>query len=76
MNKKRDLEKLNLIIAKIRKGVNLDGGDLELVKIEENYIHIKFKGRCATCHTLPHMVMNLENKLKSEFPEIKGIKLS
>ncbi len=69
------LKKIKYLLDNVRKGVNLDGGDIEFIKEENGYIFLKIRGRCSTCHTMPNLVSNLEERIKSEFPQIKGIKI-
>ncbi len=73
MDKK--LEKIKALFDNVRKGVNMDGGDIEFIKEENGYIFLKIRGRCVNCQTMPLLVLNIEEKIKSEFPHVKGIKI-
>jgi Fe-S cluster biogenesis protein NfuA len=42
-------EKIEELISKIRPSLQADGGDIELVSIEDNVVKVKLKGACGTC---------------------------
>lgn len=67
-------EKILDLIEKIRPYINMDGGDIEYIKYEDNYIYIKLYGACANClsqdSTLNESLLPF---FQSEIPEIKGI---
>ncbi len=67
-------EKIINVIEKIRPYINMDGGDIEFVKFEDNYVFVKLLGNCAECElqdvTINESVLEF---LKSEIPEIEGV---
>lgn len=67
-------EKIKSLIEEIRPYLNMDGGDIEFIKYEENYVYVKLKGHCVDCigqdFTLKNYILNM---LKNEVPEIEGI---
>ena len=44
-----DQEQVDLALAQVREFILSDGGDLEIVKIEDLKIYIKLKGACVSC---------------------------
>ena len=71
---KKSEEKVIAIIEKIRPFLINDGGDLEFVKIEDNYVYIKMLGACAGCQMLDFTLKDgIESAIISEIPEIKGV---
>ena len=67
-------EKIIEIIEKIRPYLNMDGGDIEFIKYEENYVYIKLYGACTHCLYQDNTINeNLISFFKDEIPEIKGI---
>ncbi len=67
-------EKIKELINNIRPYLNMDGGDIEFVKYEDNYIYVKMYGACANClgqeDTLNEGLLTM---FQEEIPEIKGI---
>jgi Fe-S cluster biogenesis protein NfuA len=67
-------EKVEDVLAKIRVGLQRDGGDIELVEVKDNVVYVKLKGACGTC---PMSTLTLKNwvevNLKKEIPEISAV---
>jgi len=42
-------DQVNLALAQVRQFILSDGGDLEIIKIEDHKIYIKLKGACVSC---------------------------
>ncbi|MEG1892644.1 MAG: NifU family protein [Bacilli bacterium] len=67
-------EKIMEIIEQIRPYLNMDGGDIEFIKYEENYVYIKLFGACSDCLFQDNTINEgLLQMFKSEIPEIEGI---
>ena len=71
-----DKEKVQEIIDKIRPGLQADGGDVELVNVnDDGTIEVKLQGACAGCPMSQFTVKNgIERTLKEEIPEVKEVK--
>jgi Fe-S cluster biogenesis protein NfuA len=67
-------EKVAAALDKIRRSLQADGGDVELVGVEDGVVRVKLRGACAGC---PMSVMTLKNGiervLKQEVPEVKSV---
>jgi len=67
-------EKVEEVLAKIRVGLQRDGGDIELVEVRDSVVYVKLKGACGTC---PMSTLTLKNwveaNLKKEIPEISAV---
>ncbi len=69
-------EKVEEIIDKIRPALQADGGNVELVSIDEKegVIYVRLKGACITC---PMSVMTLkggiEQIMKRELPWVNSV---
>lgn len=69
---KDEVEKV--INDKIRPSLMMDGGNIELVKIEDNNVHVKLVGACAGCPgAAMTLQMGVERILRSEFPDLGSI---
>lgn len=67
-------EKVQKVIDQIRPALQNDGGDIELVDIIGDEVHVKLTGACAGC---PMSTMTLTNfveaKIKEFVPEVKKV---
>ena len=69
-------EKVEKVLDKIRPYIQSDGGDIDLVDINEaeGIVRVKLHGACNTC---PSATMTLkggvERMLRQEVPEIKEV---
>lgn len=69
-----ETEKIISVINQLRPYLNSDGGDLEFIKYEENYVYIKLYGACAACQFRDYTIQdNIFEAIKEEVPEVKGI---
>ena len=67
-------EKIKEMIENIRPYLNMDGGDIEYVKYEDNYVYIKLTGTCTNCLLQDNTINDgLLNMFQEEMPEIKGM---
>lgn len=71
-----DTEKNTIIatINQLRPYLNSDGGDIEFIKYEDNYVYIKLYGACAACQFKDYTIQdNIFEALKEKVPTIKGV---
>ena len=67
-------EKIETALAKIRVGLQQDGGDIEFVGIEDGVVKVRLKGACSGCPMSQMTLANfVERELKKEAPEIKKV---
>jgi len=72
MATKDEIEKV--IDEKIRPGLQLDGGDVELVDYRDQKVLVKLRGACSGCpFAQMTLKMTIEGILKEHFPEIKEV---
>jgi Fe-S cluster biogenesis protein NfuA len=58
----------------VRPALQMDGGDIQLVKVEDDNIYVKLVGACSTCpSSVMTMRMGVENLLCEEFPALKEL---
>ncbi|MFZ1704770.1 MAG: NifU family protein [Saprospiraceae bacterium] len=68
-------EKVNEALDEIRPHLAVDGGNIELVEITDDFIvKIKWLGNCAFC-SMSQMTMKagVEQAIRSKIPSIKGV---
>jgi Fe-S cluster biogenesis protein NfuA len=67
-------EKVEEVLKEIRPRLQIDGGDIELVDINDGVVKVKLTGACGTC---PMSTMTLkftvEAILKEKVPEITAV---
>lgn len=69
-------ERVKEVIERVKPYIQNHGGDIELVKIDEDtgIVFVKMKGACVGCPTSAYTLqMGIENEMKFEVPEIKQI---
>jgi Fe-S cluster biogenesis protein NfuA len=67
-------EKVQAIIDKIRPALQADGGNIELVDIEDGIVKVKLLGACQGCMGAQMTLkMGVERALKEAIPEVKAV---
>ena len=58
----------------VRPALQADGGDISLIKVEDDNIYVKLVGACSTCpSSIATMKGGVELLLKEEFPTLKDV---
>ena len=67
-------ENVDKVLEEIKPYLQADGGDVELVSVEEGVVKVKFLGGCSGC---PFRAITLktgiERYLKEKLPEVKEV---
>ncbi len=67
-------EKVEKALDKIRPALIADGGNVELVDVEDGVVKVRLTGACGGCPmSQMTLKMGIERVLKQEIPEIKGV---
>ncbi len=68
-------DKVEVVLDKIRPALVADGGNVELVDVnDEGVVEVKLTGACAGCPmSTMTLKMGIEQVLREEFPEIKEV---
>jgi len=67
-------EKIQEALDKIRPSLQADGGDVELVDVEDGIVKVRLKGACAGCPmSQMTLKMGIEARLREEFPDIQSV---
>ena len=65
-------DEVEAALGKIREGLRVDGGDVELVDISDGIVTVRLQGHCAGC---PFSQMILKNFIEKELVKsVAGIK--
>lgn len=58
----------------VRPALQGDGGDISLIKVEDNNVYVKLVGACSTCpSSIMTMKLGVEALLKEEFPAMREL---
>jgi len=67
-------DKVEKVLAKVRTALQQDGGDIELVSVENGVVKVRLKGACCGCPMSQMTLSNfVERELKKEIPEVKKV---
>lgn len=67
-------EKVEKALDKIRPSLMADGGNVELIDVEDGVVKVRLTGACGGCPmSQMTLKMGIERVLKQEVPEIKEV---
>ncbi len=67
-------EQVEAALAQIRPTLQADGGDVELVGVDEGVVSLKLTGACNGCPMASMTLkMGIERVLKEQIPEVKEV---
>ncbi|MDR7416657.1 MAG: NifU family protein [Armatimonadota bacterium] len=74
-NQERDLyERVERVLESIRPYIQADGGDIELVDVQDGIVQIRLAGACVGCmYSLMTLQAGVERMLREEIPEVKAV---
>ncbi|MGB9742521.1 MAG: NifU family protein [candidate division WOR-3 bacterium] len=75
MNEETKIRIRQVIEEKIRPGLQLDGGDIELVEItQDGVVRVRLTGSCAHCpFSSLTLAAGVEQTLKQQVPAVKAV---
>ena len=67
-------EKVDKVLDKIRPSLMADGGNVELVDVEDGVVKVRLTGACGGCPmSQMTLKMGIERLLKQELPEVQEV---
>ena len=67
-------DKVEAVLDKIRPQLMMDGGNVELVEVNDGTVKVRLTGACGGCPMASMTLkMGIEKILKQEIPEIKEV---
>ncbi len=67
-------EQVEEALAKIRPALQADGGDVELVGVDDGVVSVRLTGACDGCPMATMTLkMGIERLLRGEIPEVKEV---
>jgi Fe-S cluster biogenesis protein NfuA len=67
-------EKIEAAIGRVRPALQADGGDVELVEVNDGVVSVRLTGACGGC-PMATMTLNngIERIIREEVPEVKEV---
>jgi Fe-S cluster biogenesis protein NfuA len=67
-------EKVEEVLGEIRPFLQADGGDVELVGVDDGVVSLRLTGACVGCPmSTMTLKMGIERVLKGKVPEVKEV---
>ena len=67
-------ERVEEVLEKVRPSLVRDGGNVELVDVNDGVVTVRLTGACAGCPmSTMTLKMGIEQILKQEIPEVKEV---
>ena len=67
-------EQIEAVLNEIRPALQADGGDVELVGVNDGMVSLRLTGACAGCPmSTMTLKMGIERILKEKLPEVKEV---
>ena len=67
-------KRVQAALAEIKPQIQADGGDIDLVAVENNNVKVRLRGACAGCPmSALTLKQGVERIIKSKVPEIKSV---
>jgi Fe-S cluster biogenesis protein NfuA len=69
-------DKVERVLRRVRPFLQADGGDIELVEVDDRSAGVRLTGVCSTCPSA-HMTLHvgIESALRDEIPELETLRL-
>jgi len=67
-------QKVEESLARVRPALQADGGDVELVDVQDGIVTVKLTGACGGCPMASMTLKNgIERILREDIPEVKKV---
>jgi Fe-S cluster biogenesis protein NfuA len=67
-------ERIEAALKKVRPALQADGGDVELVEVNDGVVSVRLTGACGSCPmSTMTLKMGVERAIRQEVPEIKKL---
>jgi Fe-S cluster biogenesis protein NfuA len=68
------IEKVKRVLDELRPMLQADGGDVELIGVEDGVVKVRLQGACAGCPMSQMTLRNgIERILKEKIPEVQSV---
>jgi Fe-S cluster biogenesis protein NfuA len=67
-------KRVQAALAEIKPQIQADGGDIDLVAVENNIVKVRLRGACVGCPmSALTLKQGVESLIKSKVPEIQSV---
>jgi len=67
-------EQIEIVLNELRQFIHADGGDVELVKVEDNNVYVRLMGACQGCPLSYYtLTAGIEKSIKEAIPSIERV---
>ena len=67
-------EQVEEVLKEIRPGLQADGGDIELIDVNDGVVKVRLMGACGSCPmSQMTLKMGVEKSLQEKIPEVKEV---
>lgn len=67
-------DKVEAALDQVRPSLQADGGDVELVSVDDGVVSVRLTGACSGCPmSTMTLKMGIEKVLKKQVPEVKEV---
>ncbi len=74
MNQQEMVSQVNTLITKVRPYLQRDGGDIEIMSIEDGIVYVKMLGACDGCMAIDiTLKQGIETMLLENVPGVIGV---
>ncbi|MHC1567746.1 MAG: NifU family protein [Candidatus Syntropharchaeia archaeon] len=69
------LERIKKVVeSEIKPALDVGGGDVEVLGIEDGIVRLRISGVCTTCSMIYETLTNsIESRIREKVPEVKGV---
>ncbi len=65
------------IIAQLRPYLQADGGDIELLDVQDAVVYVRLQGACCGCPSAIYTLkMGVEARIIEEIPEVRSVEMA
>lgn len=76
MSEQTVLERIEQVLEQIRPNIQMDGGDIELVKFEDGIVYVRLLGACIGCPASMYTLkLGVEERIREEISEVSEVVL-
>jgi Fe-S cluster biogenesis protein NfuA len=70
-------QRVEPLISQLRPYLQADGGDIELVGVEDAIVYVRLRGACSGCPSAIYTLkMGVEARIIEAVPEVKAVELA